>query len=258
MLTVNNSIQAGSNGLEMSYSPSSINGIGIGCRGVNMSNKSLKDVRSKANVGGVDDFAPNNKFGDLIKSLREILGSDKGLSSDEIDINKVMEIMNNYKSDESEWGPYALNDPTRGYTRNGIVNINNNANLLILVWNPERGSAIHDHANAHCCMKILKGELVESLYEMPQAEGAELSLKKETIMSEGHVGYISDKIGLHKMYNPNRDQIGVSLHLYTPPYASLYGCCTYDSDNGEKHRVDMSKYFSWQGKVVNAVDHSTS
>lgn len=32
---------------------------------------------------------------------------------------------------------------------------------MILCWGEGHGSAIHDHANAHCVMKILHGELFE-------------------------------------------------------------------------------------------------
>ena len=32
---------------------------------------------------------------------------------------------------------------------------------MVLCWGEGHGSAIHDHANAHCVMKILQGELCE-------------------------------------------------------------------------------------------------
>jgi hypothetical protein len=31
-------------------------------------------------------------------------------------------------------------------------------NQLILVWSPGKSSAIHDHANAHCVMKVYSTE----------------------------------------------------------------------------------------------------
>lgn len=195
-----------------------------------------------------DEFIAGNKFGDLIRQLRQILGK-KGLTSAEVDVKQIEKVMRDYESNEDEWGKYALCDGSRNYCRNGIVNINGNANLLILVWNPGKGSAIHDHANAHCCMKILKGTLQESLYDMPERED-QMHLKQETSMHRDQVGYISDDIGLHKITNPLADQVSVSLHLYTPPFASLHGCCIYDVNNGKKVHVDMSKYYSWQGRLL--------
>lgn len=199
---------------------------------------------------GSEFEVPDNNFGKLIRQLRQILGPNKGVLSADVDVDKIREVMEQYNSDESEWGKYALHDGTRAYSRNGVVDINGNANLLVLVWSPGRSSAIHDHANAHCCMKIIKGQLKESLYDVPDHEG-ELHPRQETILSRNEVGYISDEIGLHKISNPLEDQVSVSLHLYTPPYASLYGCSMYEAASGKKHHVDMSKYYSWQGVLVN-------
>lgn len=204
-----------------------------------------------------DVLVLDNSFGKLIDQLREVLGTTKGLASEDIDIDHIKKIMDDYVSDEAEWGKFALSDATRGYTRNGIVNINGNANLLILVWTPGKGSAIHDHANAHCCMKILKGKLLESLYDIPESEGQEMVPHSVTVLNRNEVGYISDKIGLHKISNASEKDFAVSLHLYTPPYASLYGCSTYESRTSVKHHVAMNKYYSWQGKLVNSKNAST-
>lgn len=38
---------------------------------------------------------------------------------------------------------------------------------MILCWGEGHGSAIHDHADAHCFMKMLKGELQEVRYAWP-------------------------------------------------------------------------------------------
>ncbi|KAI5967219.1 hypothetical protein KGF57_000434 [Candida theae] len=204
----------------------------------------------------IDNIDKSSSFYKLIMDLKQLLAG-KGLSSEDIDVEKVTELMENYKSSDDDWSHLALHDETRNYSRNGVINLNGNANLLILVWSPGKSSAIHDHANAHCCMKILKGELRESLYDIPEQTGQELKCKKETPLYRDQVGYISDKIGLHKITNPLKDEFSVSLHLYTPPYAALYGCSMYEASNGRKHHVDMSKYYSWQGELVNDTQHST-
>lgn len=207
-------------------------------------------LQKNSNNDGEMDI-PDNNFGRLIKQLRQILGPNKGISSEDVDVEHICEVMEQYASDELEWGKYALHDGTRAYSRNGVVDINGNANLLILVWSPGKASAIHDHANAHCCMKVIKGQLKETLYDIPKEEGSLLQAKQETVLERGEVGYISDDIGLHKISNPLEDQVSVSLHLYTPPYAARYGCSMYEASSGRKHHVDMSKYYSWQGVLVN-------
>ncbi|CAH2353242.1 cysteine dioxygenase Cdg1p [[Candida] railenensis] len=222
--------------------------------------KSLNESSAASVAAPESDSMFENEFGVLIGKLRKILGPNKGLSSEDVDIEKVKEIMEEYTSNEEEWGKFALHDPSRNYSRNGIVDINGNANLLILVWSPGKASAIHDHANAHCCMKILKGELKESLYDIPNVEEEgehELVCKQETNLKTDVVGYISDDIGLHKISNNLDNEVSVSLHLYTPPYASMFGCSMYEAKNGKKHHVDMSKYYSWQGELVNKTGSST-
>ncbi|ANZ75824.1 BA75_02216T0 [Komagataella pastoris] len=197
---------------------------------------------------------PNSSstFQDLIDSIREHLGTPLQLESNEIDHVYLQEILKEYQSNEREWEQYALSDPSKSYSRNGVENISCNANLLILVWQPGKSSFIHDHAKAHCVMKILKGSLIEKLYKVQPLEEDENNLEcfKETILHKNQVAYINDSIGLHKMVNADPDQIAVSLHLYTPPYANLHGCSFYEEKNGKKHHVLMSKLYSWKGKKI--------
>ena len=46
---------------------------------------------------------------------------------------------------------------------------------------------------------------------------------KETTFNENEVTYIHDHIGLHKISNPSKTEVAVSLHLYTPPHAANFG-----------------------------------
>ncbi|KAL6449757.1 CDG1 Cysteine dioxygenase CDG1 [Candida maltosa Xu316] len=211
----------------------------------------LPDIDHGCEINGttIDCVSKTSGFYKLIQDLKEVL-QGKGLNNDDIDVEKVKQLMNEYKSEDIDWQHLALHDMSRNYSRNGVINLNGNANLLILVWTPGKSSAIHDHADAHCCVKMLSGELIEHLYDFPDHEGDKLQCKRQTSMKRDEVGYINDSIGLHKMSNPLKDQVSVSLHLYTPPYAAMYGCSMYEASNGKRHHVDMSKYYSWQGKLV--------
>ena len=81
---------------------------------------------------------------------------------------------------------------------------------LILVWTPGKGSPIHDHANAHCVMKVcgispargsadsvkvLKGTLRETLYEWPDAHSGPLQIQRDTEYGPDAVTYMSDTVG---------------------------------------------------------------
>lgn len=176
----------------------------------------------------------------LVKSLRDYLGTKSGIGSEDVEVEELKALINNYTPTSEEWLQYGKSDPSRNYTRLLVDDINGKCNLLFIVWNPGKGSPVHDHANAHCVMKILKSSLKETVYHMPQSQtnGAEpLQVKKETVYQADQVAYISDKIGLHRVANPGLEDVAVSLHLYTPPNAADYGYNIYDPKTGRSSHV---------------------
>lgn len=199
-------------------------------------------------------------FDTLVNDISELLGSSSGI--DDIEVEYIMEVMKSYNPTHNsyEWEKYALCDPSRGYTRNGVDECNKKANLLILVWNPSNGSLIHDHANAHCVMKILKGTLVETRYEWPEnfieqqnhycPLSPAMKVSKSTELKTGDVAYMADTLGLHRVSNPDPNEVAVSLHLYTPPYAAKFGCHTFDESTGKKTHVPMCSLYSDKGVVL--------
>jgi cysteine dioxygenase len=206
-----------------------------------------------------------NAFHHLVRGLSAILGPSSGIDSADINENDLIRLMQTYTSEESHWRQYAFADPSRNYTRNLVDEGNGKSNLLVVVWNPGRSSPIHDHANAHCVMKILKGNLRESLYEWPcRSEIDANNLKqlasltpmapptvvKETLYSENEVTYISDQIGLHKITNPSDTEVAVSLHLYTPPHAANFGFHLFDERTGKATHIKQAGFYSSRGELV--------
>ncbi|KAJ5157274.1 uncharacterized protein N7482_008374 [Penicillium canariense] len=202
-------------------------------------------------------------FEQLVEDLSAALGPSSGLDSDDVDHMNIQLLMDKYVSREAEWGQYALGDPSRGYTRNLIDEGNGKSNLLILVWSPGKSSAIHDHANAHCVMKILKGKLKETLYSWPnkqkidQGQTSPPQVTRETVYGENQVTYMSDKLGLHRISNPDPDNFAVSLHLlldidlytvYTPPNAANYGFSLFDERTGKSSHIKQTNFYSVRGK----------
>ena len=123
--------------------------------------------------------------------------------------------------------------------------------ILTLVQNPSKGSPIHDHANAHCIMKILKGNLQETIYSEPSQAGQAPQAQKVTMYSENEVTYISDKIGLHKVENVSATEPAVSLHLYTPPHAHNCGFNLFDEKSGKRLHIKNAPLYSEHGKLCN-------
>lgn len=58
---------------------------------------------------------------------------------------------------------------------------------MILCWGEGHGSAIHDHADAHCFMKMLKGELCEVRYAWPDGTEPDCSAT-EAESASVHIG----------------------------------------------------------------------
>ncbi len=207
-------------------------------------------------VGLIDLY---DEFHHLVRALSDVLGPSSGINSDDVDQNDLVRLMEQYISQEKQWRHYAFADPSRNYTRNLVDEGNGKSNLLVVVWNPGKCSPIHDHADAHCVMKLLKGSLKETLYALPayvpeaavsKGPSTPPHAVKETLYHENEVTYISDKIGLHKISNPSKDELAVSLHLYTPPHAANFGFNLFDEKTGKSTHIKQAGFFSDRGKPL--------
>jgi len=71
---------------------------------------------------------------------------------------------------------------------------------------------VHDHADAHCIMKVLKGALKETRFDFPRNNATPPTIIKETLYQQNQVTYMADELGLHKISNPDPLDAAVSLH----------------------------------------------
>nr|POF15031.1 cysteine dioxygenase [Quercus suber] len=237
---------------------------------------------ASSGTGSLHDSArtspePSDGFHRLVSDINSILGPCNGIDSAGVDVEEIKKLMTGYESKEREWQKYAFADTSRAYTRNLVDRGNGKSNLLILVWSPGKASPIHDHANAHCVMKVLSGSLTETIYNWPcETEGNptecatnssalgpatehtcslrnedlephQMSIKRSTIYNREGVTYMSDRLGLHRIQNSSMDQLAVSLHLYTPPNAAKHGCHIFDESTGRKSHVQQCHFFSELG-----------
>ncbi|XP_054629351.1 cysteine dioxygenase type 1 [Dunckerocampus dactyliophorus] len=172
---------------------------------------------------------------ELTRRLHEIF------ESNDINVEEVKEVMESYKSTRQDWEKFAKFDKLR-YTRNLVDEGNGKFNLIILCWGEGHGSSIHDHSNSHCFMKMLQGELKETLFDWPKEEGGQMTERSHSILEENKVAYINDSIGLHRVENVSHTEGSVSLHLYSPPFQT---CQVFDQRTSHKSTAQMtfwSKY----------------
>jgi len=188
----------------------------------------FKSVYNKK-IGKVPEVATLN---DLIRELYTVFDSDH------VNIEYVHALMSAYKSNPADWRRFAKFDRYK-YTRNLVDAGNGKFNLMILCWGEGQGSLIHDHANAHCFMKMLQGELTEIRFEWPKEEETiptparpnKMVEISRTALLQNEVCYINDSIGLHRVENPSHSDVAISLHLYCPPFQQ---CAVFDLRTGQK------------------------
>jgi Cysteine dioxygenase type I len=70
------------------------------------------------------------RFDRLVQALKDALGPSSGLTSDDIDVSFLSDLMQEYDSSDQEWSRYAFGDSSRGYTRNLVDEGNGKSNLV--------------------------------------------------------------------------------------------------------------------------------
>ena len=116
-------------------------------------------------------------------------------------------------------------------------------------------------------MKVVDGELTETVYTWPSKMKNELStgsdsekdldqkvpwgqcmkVSSEKTLACNQVTYISDTMGIHRVGNKT-DRPAISLHLYTPPYST---CQLFDEQTGNCHpSAKCNNFFSKSGRIM--------
>ena len=137
----------------------------------------------------------------LIKKINKI-GVNKNTLS-----KKIKNIVGQYNG--KDWKKYIVNTEDN-YYKNLIYN-NDDYEMFVVSWMPNKNSTIHDHSKNGCVFKILKGSLIEERYELNS-----IKYLGEDKFKQGDISFISNDMSLHKVKN-NNDFITTSLHIYSPP-----------------------------------------
>lgn len=76
----------------------------------------------------------------------------------------VIEAMKSIKIEEMDYLPFKFEDQNKLYTRN-LVMETDLFSLIILVWNPRKESPVHDHPCDGCWVRVLEGQVQETVYD---------------------------------------------------------------------------------------------
>ena len=86
---------------------------------------------------------------------------------------------------------------------------NKSFSLVLIKWNLNSSTKIHDHPEKGCIMRVLKGTLKEESYSL------RLNLISTNILTEDKLGYKKGKRILHKIIAL---EDSISLHIYIPGF----------------------------------------
>jgi predicted metal-dependent enzyme (double-stranded beta helix superfamily) len=107
-----------------------------------------------------------------------------------------------------DWRPYAQFSDA-GYMRH-LIYRHELFEILLLCWNPMQSTALHDHPEQGCVLKVLQGTLWEEKYKIGIHEPFQTAS-----LEAGSVGFMDNTMGIHRVTNKG-ELPAVSLHVYAP------------------------------------------
>src|SRR5262249_48604890 len=119
----------------------------------------------------------------------------------------------------------------QSYTRN-LVRAGPWYHLLVLCWKNGQRSPIHNHAGSSCGLRVLRGTMTETLFELPPNGHVSPPFSRE-IPAGSVVG--SEDLDIHQVSNLQAGGADlVTLHIYTPPLRRMETYTLTDTARGEE------------------------
>jgi len=112
--------------------------------------------------------------------------------------------------DGDDWKQYEKYNADH-YARN-LVKINDQLEMLILCWEVHQGCPVHDHPVNGCLVRILKGEVTETVYKL----SGKPEFLSSSILPTGGIAFKEGNAILHEIFN-HSDKRAASIHIYSPP-----------------------------------------
>jgi cysteine dioxygenase len=141
------------------------------------------------------------------------------------------------------WQNYIFFSNNYLYTRNLVLE-NELFELIIICWEKNVNSPIHDHPSDGCWFVGIQGQISEEKYI--KNEDSSFKLVSRSELHEGDIAYMHDFMGYHSVGNPSYEDKAITLHIYSPPVRR----CNIVMENRCMVEKEL-KYFSKYGKIVN-------
>lgn len=140
-----------------------------------------------------------------IEQLGNEISRELGSGTDLLELKPLLE-----KYSGTDWKGIATFKDC--YTRTQVY-VDDNIEILILGWNKNQRSGIHNHPDNGCLVKLLCGRLREDVYE---GEKDDVYMTESHYLDVGGISYRKGKTGWHVIANDS-DKCATSLHVYAPP-----------------------------------------
>lgn len=163
-----------------------------------------------------DDVGSDVSLNEFIHQLPKVLSEFE----DDLKAQNVMSLFRRLKLEQKDWRQFVrFPDMSKNYTRNLVATDGKTFTLLMLYWNPNKVSPIHDHPCDGCWMRVCEGVVQEKRYKEADGDNGLICVQND-IFCEGEISHIADWMGYHKVGNPHISKPAVTLHLYSPPFES--------------------------------------
>jgi cysteine dioxygenase len=107
-----------------------------------------------------------------------------------------------------DWLSY-INPNTTGISKNTAY-LSFNIEVIIISWSGDYETLPHNHASNGCWLKLLSGELIETLYNH------QIEKVGSKNISSNQVSFMHNDFGYHSIKNKLNSNC-YSLHIYSPP-----------------------------------------
>ena len=172
--------------------------------------------------------------------LNGLVAELRALAPEEIDLGRVSNLISRAVIDDEDLAPYLNFQPGR-YTRNLVARFEH-FDVIVLCWSPGQRTPIHDHDDQLGWVRVLRGTLEETTYEiqlLASAAGEPIVDQRVTChrtlpASEGTVT-VDEVRAVHRLASGAEQS--VSLHVYSKPHDV---CRVYDEETGAMSRSELT------------------
>ena len=147
-----------------------------------------------------------------IQKLLEYL--DSSPIADFPEILRMLQLSSDSLSAYQCWDP-------NSYKRNYITK-NDRYELLLICWEANQQTPIHDHGGEDCWVYFLEGKFLEVKFADQGLHPSE-----EGIKTPGSISFMNDEMGFHRLKNISNGK-SMTLHLYAKPIRS---CRIFDENS---------------------------